>query len=609
LSFFEELKRRNVFRVAIAYLAGAWLLIEVAGTLFPAFGIPDWGVRFIVIVFALGFLPALIISWAYEITPEGVKREKDVVRDASISPLTAKRLDWITIGLIVAALVFLMADRFWMSPRHPEQSVTPIEVATDNMQASEPETIKSHYPPKSIAVLPFVNMSDDASNEYFSDGISEELLNQLTKIPELRVIARTSSFSYKGKDIKVIDLAHELNVNHILEGSVRKDGNQVRITVQLIDALSDTHLWTETYDRTLNDIFVIQDEIAAEVIKQLKITLLDDTLKTTETNTEAYALFLRGRHLSHQGTPEAMEKAVVFLQQVLAIDPNYVAAWTSLAGIYSWQSTAGYQPNDVGFEKAREAVQEALAIDPNNALAHAFLSTIAEVYDGDLMVAARELELALTLEPANPDILNLAGELLRNLSQLDDAIVVGQYSVNGDPVNPKSLYSLGKTYLWAGKLDEAIVSFRTALALSPKYSHANYRIGIALLLKGELEAALAQMQQEQSQRKVLEGQAIVYHALGEKALSDVAFSKLTETFDGEGAYNAAYVLAFRGEADRAFEWLDVAVKNNDNGLAQIANQPEFINIHKDPRWLLFLERIGKSPQQQAAIRFDVILTK
>jgi len=225
------------------------------------------------------------------------------------------------------------------------------------------------------------------------------------------------------------------------------------------------------------------------------------------------------------------------------------------------------------------------------------------------MVAARELELALTLEPANPDILNLAGELLRNLSQLDDAIVVGQYSVNGDPVNPKSLYSLGKTYLWAGKLDEAIVSFRTALALSPKYSHANYRIGIALLLKGELEAALAQMQQEQSQRKVLEGQAIVYHALGEKALSDVAFSKLTETIDGYGAYNAAYVLAFRGETDRAFEWLDVAVKNNDNGLAQIANQPEFINIHKDPRWLLFLERIGKSPQQQAAIRFDVILTK
>jgi hypothetical protein len=188
-----------------------------------------------------------------------------------------------------------------------------------------------------IAVLPFVNMSDDASNEYFSDGISEELLNQ------------------------------------------------VRITVQLIDALSDTHLWSETYDRTLNDIFVIQDEIAAEVIKQLKITLLDDTLKTSETNTEAYALFLRGRHLTHQRTPEAM------------------------------------------------------AIDPDNALAHAFLSRIAEVYDGDLMVAARELELALTLEPANPDILNLAGEFLRNLSQLDDAIVVGQYSVNRDPVNPKSL--------------------------------------------------------------------------------------------------------------------------------------------------------------------------
>lgn len=608
MSFFEELKRRNVFRVAIAYLAGAWLLIEVAGTLFPVFGVPDWGVRFVVIVLALGFLPALIISWAYELTPEGLRREKDVVYDVSIARITAKRMDGITIGLIVVALAFIVTDHMWLSPKLAVQSTptTDTEVVTDNVQASEP---KPQYSPRSIAVLPFVNMSDDASNEYFSDGISEELLNQLTKIPELRVIARTSSFSFKGKDIKVIDLAHELNVNHILEGSVRKDGNQVRITVQLIDALSDTHLWSETYDRTLNDIFVIQDEIAAEVTKHLKITLLDDTLKTTETNTEAYALFLRGRHLTYKGTPEAMEKAVVFLQQVLAIDPNYVAAWTSLAGIYRWQAMTGFQPNEVGFEKAREAIREALVIDPNNALAHAFLSRIVEFIDGDLMVAARELELALTLEPANPDILNLAGGLLRNISQLDDAIVVGQYSVNRDPVNPQSHYFLGKTYLWAGKLDEAIVSFRTTLELSPKYSHANYRLGIALLLKGEFEAALDEMQQEQSQRKVLEGQAIVYHALGEKALSDVALSSLIETIDGYGAYNVAYVLAFRGETDRAFEWLDVAVKNNDNGLAQIANQPEFINIHKEPRWLLFLESIGKSPQQLAAIKFDVILTK
>jgi len=195
MSLYNELKRRNVFRVAIAYLAGAWLLTEVAGTLFPVFGIPDWGIRFMVIVFALGFVPALIISWAYELTPEGLKREQDVVRDASITHLTAKRLDGITIGLIVVALAFLLVDRFWLGPRHVEQMAAPVEVVTDSVQISEPELTEPLYPPNSIAVLPFVNMSDDAANEYFSDGISEELLNLLAKIPELRVIARTSSFA------------------------------------------------------------------------------------------------------------------------------------------------------------------------------------------------------------------------------------------------------------------------------------------------------------------------------------------------------------------------------------------------------------------------------
>ena len=484
MSLFKELKRRNVFRVGVAYLAGAWLLIEVAGTLFPAFGIPDWGVRFMVIVFALGFLPALIVSWAYEMTPEGIKREKDVVRDTSITHVTAKRLDGITISLIVAALAFILADRFWLSPRHEEQLEAPTTVVNDIVQAQEPESTEPQFPPNSIAVLPFVNMSDDAGNEYFSDGVSEELLNLLAKIPELRVVSRSSAFSFKGKDLDIPTIARQLSVTHVLEGSVRKAGNQLRITVQLIDSVSDTHLWSETYDRTLNDIFAIQDEIAAKVVARLKVTLLGDAPKAEETDPEVYTLYLQARHLARRGTSGDWELSNTLYQRALAIDPNYAKAWSGLAKNYTLQASWGLRPFDEGFVLARETANQALAIDPDYAPAHASLGGIALFYDRDLEATARHLEHALALGPTNPEILELVAYLFADLGRLDEAIAISEYVVNRDPVNPDYHYPLGISYLWARRLDEAIASFRTALTLSPGYGTVHYRIGVALLLKG-----------------------------------------------------------------------------------------------------------------------------
>ena len=271
MSLFGELKRRNVFRVAIAYLALAWLVTEVAGTLFPVFGIPDWGVRFVVIVFALGFLPALIISWVYELTPEGIKREKDVVRDASITHLTARRLDVFTIGLIVVALAVILADRLWLSPRPAERSMASADAVSEAVQTSAPEP---QYPPNSIAVLPFVNMSDDAANEYFSDGISEEILNALAKVKDLKVTGRTSSFAFKGRSQDLREIGAALSVAHILEGSVRKAENRIRITAQLIKVEDGYHLWSNTYDRELTDIFAVQDEIANAILGELKAELI-----------------------------------------------------------------------------------------------------------------------------------------------------------------------------------------------------------------------------------------------------------------------------------------------------------------------------------------------
>jgi len=481
-------------------------------------------------------------------------------------------------------------------------------IAEEARQEGRSEALVESYGDKSIAVLPFVNMSDDASNEYFSDGISEELLNLLTKIPELRVSARTSSFSFKGQNLEIPEIAARLNVAHILEGSVRKSGNQVRITAQLVKADDGFHLWSETYDRTLDNIFAIQDEIALAVVAQLKIVLLSDAPMVRETDPQAYALVLQARYLVRQSTADGLEKAIALLEQALAIDPGYAVAWAGLARVYNIQAGQGdVRPFDEGYTLAREAIDKALALDPEYAPAHESLAQIAMVYDRDLMAAAQHYERALALDPANPSSISSAAELAANLGRLDQAIALAEYAVARDPVNPVGVDRLGIYYLYAGRLDEAITSLRTALALSPESLGTNYLINTALLLKGEPEAALEVIQKETSGTKRLYGLAIAYHALGQTAASDSMLAELIEKYEKDSAYNIAYVLAFRGEADRAFEWLNKAVVYNDPGLSQIAIWPLFANIQDDPRWLPFLESIGKSPEQLAAIKFEVTL--
>ena len=267
---------------------------------FPAFGLGATAVRRVIVVLVIGLLPVLIFAWAFEITPDGLKRENEVDRSQSITPQTGKKLDRVIMGVLALALGYFAVDKFVLAPQR-EQAATEAGRAEGRT-----ESLVKSYGDKSIAVLPFVNMSADKDQEYFSDGISEELLNLLAKIPKLRVISRSSAFSYKGKDVKLAQVAEELNVAHILEGSVRKAGNKVRITAQLIEARSDTHLWSNTWDRELDDIFAVQDEIAAAVVEQLKITLLGEAPKAKEVNPEAYALFLQGRQLRRQNTPEAL---------------------------------------------------------------------------------------------------------------------------------------------------------------------------------------------------------------------------------------------------------------------------------------------------------------
>ena len=592
--FFAELKRRHVFRVMAVYGATAFVIIEAADVIFPAIPLPAWTVSFVVWLALLGLPVAIVLAWALEMTPEGVRRTGAAAPGELTEIIAAPAGRRWTAGVLALVGMAALVVGAWFVGRQSAPTVVE-DPASGPLSAS-------------IAVLPFVNMSDDASNEYFSDGISEELLNLLARIPELQVAARTSSFSFKGENLEIPEIAERLNVAHVLEGSVRKAGNEVRITAQLIRADDGFHVWSEAWDRTLDDIFAIQDEIASEVAAQLKVTLLGAAPTVEEMDPEAFALFLQARQLFRQGTAESLQQSVALYEQALAIEPDHAASWAGLANNYVTQAaSSGLLPLDEGFRLAREAANRALEIDPEYAEAYSRLGRIAMLYDGDLAAAARHLERALALDPTNTDVIGRAAILAADLGRLDEAITLGEYVIARDPVNSTSHYWMGRTRLWSGRLDEAIESFRTALRLSPERIAARYFMSAAQLLKGQPEAALATAEQEAGEIWRLLGLSKAYHALGRAAESDAALAQLLGSGMESWAYNIAYLHAFRGDSDLAFEWLDTAVRYNDAGLSLIAVDVQFANVHDDPRWLPFLESIGKSPEQLAAIEFEVSL--
>ena len=587
-NFFEELKRRNVVRVGVAYVVIGWFVMQIGDTMVPVLKLPDWTTTLIAFLLVLGLPLALFFSWAFEITPRGLMKTAEVDADDSLTHSSGRRLNFMIIGTLVLALGYFVWER--------QQQPTPL-----------PETAEGTPTVKAIAVLPFVNLSNDPEQEFFSDGISEELLNVLVKVEGLRVTSRTSAFAFKGKDTPIPDLAAALGVQYVLEGSVRRSAGQVRITAQLIDVETDSHLWSETYDRDISNIFVVQDEIAARVVEQLKVTLLGDAPTVQATDPEAYALVLQARYFDRQNTPEAIEKSMALSEQALAIDPGYAAAWAGLAAGYTLQAIQALRPFDEGFRLAREAAGKAMTLDPAYAPAHRTLARIAMFYDRDFVAAARQLERALDLEPANTDSISSAAIMAALLGRPEQAIALAEYAAARDPVNPLGFGRLGRFYFYAGRLDKAIASLRTALTLSPGYIPAQYLIGMALLQKGEPQAALAAMQKEASEAYRLIGLVTAHHALGDAAASDAALAELIEKYEKQSAYFIAYVLAFRGEADAAFAWLNKAVAYDDPFLAEIVIKSLFANIRSDPRWLPFLESIGKSPEQLAAIEFNVTL--
>ncbi|CAN5329191.1 hypothetical protein BH11PSE14_BH11PSE14_12150 [soil metagenome] len=532
----------------------------------------------------------------------------DHLKAASEDLLRPRRMPVAAAIIVLAALA--IAAMLWFSRTKAPVAASapaPTTSAPSAMASSAATAAVDALSSRSIAVLPFADLSKAQDQAYMSDGLAEELLNLLAKVPNLRVIARTSSFSFQGKSDDVATIGRALDVDHVLQGSVRTSGKHLRISAQLIRARDNTQVWSETYDRTVDDVFAVQDEIAAAVVDQLKIKLMGAPPHAQKTDPRAYALYLEARQAGRRGNAEGQRTSESKYRQALAIDPAYAPAWVGLSSSYANQANAGLRPSEEGFRLAREAVDKALAIDPDSARAHAQRGFLAMSHERDLSLAATHLQHALALAPDDFGTLLNAGRLMQSLGRFDQAIAIDQFVATRDPLNARAHYNLGVDLYLAGRPDEAFASWRTTLALSPDFIGTWYNIAIAQVHAGQPEAALDSIRREPAGVWQMIGLPIVYQALGKRADSDVALQALTTAHADDAAYNIAYVHAARGETDRTFEWLDRAVATSDAGLSDIAFEPDFASIHADPRWQPLLEKLGKSKAQLDAVRFEVAM--
>jgi len=445
---------------------------------------------------------------------------------------------------------------------------------------------------KSIAVLPFVDMSAGKDQEYFSDGLSEELLNLLSKIPELKVIGRTSSFSFKGKDEDLRSIAKKLGVAHLLEGSVRKDGNKIRVTAQLIKATDGSHLWSDTYDRDLKEIFKLQDEIAQAVVKQLKLKLLKPN-GSASGNAEAYNLILQGNYFYDKLDKENVAKAVDFYKQALAIDSTNARAWEKLANAVSRQAWQNYIDRDLGREQARQAAMKAIALDKNFAEGYVELGDHYLYNEFNWKVAEENYLKALKLQPDNPDILySLGGGLYFAIGRWDDAIKNMKRCIELDPLKPLSYLNLGNMLSHAGRPDEATAYLKKALELNPQFQRAHLYLGRNYLLSGKTEMALKEMQEENLEVFRIFGMALAYHAADKTKEADEALKNFIDKFQNEWTYLLAELYAYRGEKDKAFIWLDKAYQKKDGWLVFLKGDPLMKNLNGDLRYEAFLKKMN-----------------
>ena len=472
--------------------------------------------------------------------------------------------------------------------------------------AAPAATVPAHEAP-SIAVVPFVNRSRDEEDEYFSDGLADELLNVLAKIRGLRVAARSSAFTFKGKGATVAEVGRALNVATVLEGSVRKAGNRMRISVQLVKVADGYQLWSETYDRTLEDIFAVQDDIAQSVVKELRTTLLGEAadakagnevtaavataVKGRSTDPEAHRLYLQGRHFVDRFTREDTARGIGYLKEALALEPEFALAQAELARAYASEADWGWAPAVEGYGRARETVARALALEPDLAEGHSGMGWIRMAHDWDWRGAEASYRRALELAPGSALVLHQASLLAACMGHLDESIGIARRAVEQDPLSASAHFFLGTILFAADRRPESLAALGKALELAPQRAATRGWLAVALFEQGRGDEALAEGLQEREEWARLFALAVIHHGTGRRAESDDALQELTAKYATNSAYQVAEVHGARGEADPAFEWLERAYVQRDSGLAWTKIDPFLRPLHGDPRWGVFLRKM------------------
>ena len=590
-NFFSELKRRNVIRMAGLYLVGAWLLTQVASTLLPAFDVPSWALRGLIVTLALGFIPAVIFSWAFELTPEGLKRDEDVPPEQSITPQTGRWMDRMIIVVLVLALGYFAFDKFVLTPRREAAlvaSAAPIESRSSVIDA------------KSIAVLPFVNMSVDKNDEYLSDGMTEELINVLAKVPGLRVPGRTSCFAFKGKNEEDIfhKVGDQLHVGTVLEGSVRKAGEKLRVTAQLINVSDGYHLWSKDYDGDVRDILNFQSNVAEQVVQALQVKLGGNQTralakKPTE-NPEAHRLYLLGRYEFAKYTQAVWNNAIRYYEEALKLDPEFALAYCGLADNYAYMGSV-VMPERDAIAKEKEFAEKALKLDPELAEAHMSLA-LALVAAYDWRNGLKEFDRALELNPNLAFAYELEAWTVNGLGRSEEAIAKTRKAVELDPLNPFFQMSLSFYLYWARQYDDSIAQARKTLEMDPNSTISHVLLGLSLLKKGDSSGAIAEFQTAKAPNPGAWYQGYLGYAYaisGDRAKAGQALLELEELAKQQYVSPTAFATIYLGLSDKekALDWLEKAYEQQDSACWYLKIDQIYDNVRNEPRFQALVKKI------------------